>query len=194
MATGILRITNAQEPMNPFRAAGWDVPEGYSVARWYAAYTNANHEKHVAEQLNVRKVEHFLPLYESRRKWKDRRVTLQLPLFPGYVFVRIALLDRLCVQQTPGVVRLVGFNGTPAALPQEEMESLRANLAAGVQVKPHPFLKVGRRVRVKSGPMFGLEGILKRRKGVSRLVVSVELIQRAISVEIDEAEVEMASS
>src|SRR5690348_1640448 len=77
---------------------------------WYAAYTCANHEKQVASQLDVRVVEHFLPLYGSVRRWKDRRVTLDLPLFPGYVFIRLALQDRLRVLEIPGVVRLVGFN------------------------------------------------------------------------------------
>jgi len=166
------------------------LPEEHCVSRWYAAYTSANHEKSVAQQLGAREVEHFLPLYESLRRWKDRRVRLQLPLFPGYVFVRMALRDRLKVQQVPGVARLVGFDGTPAALPEEEIELLRASLASGVRAEPHPFLKIGRRVRVRSGPMQGLEGILKRRKGESRLVVSVELIQRAMAVEIDEADVE----
>ena len=167
-------------------------PEAYCVERWYAAYTSANHEKRVAEQLGVREVEHFLPVYESVRRWKDRRVRLEMPLFPGYVFVRLALRDRLRVQQVPGVARLVGFDGTPAALPEEEMEALRASLARGMRAEPHPFLKIGRRVKVKSGPMEGLQGILKRRKGESRLVVSVELIQRAMAVEIDESDLEPA--
>src|SRR5580700_8237318 len=90
----------------------------HCVARWYAAYTSANHEKRVAEQLGVREVEHFLPLYSSVRRWKDRRVMLELPLFPGYVFVRMALRDRLQVMQIPGIARLVGFDGTPSALPE----------------------------------------------------------------------------
>src|SRR6266851_10312246 len=116
--------------------------------QWYAAYTSANHEKRVAEQLGVRSVEHFVPLYESMRRWKDRKVRLQLPLFPGYVFVRLALRDRLRVLQIPGVVRLVGFNGQPAALPDEEMEILRSGLSQRLRVEPHPFLAVGRRVRI----------------------------------------------
>src|SRR5271165_6388224 len=90
----------------------------YCEVRWYAAYTSANHEKRVATQLKERAVEHFLPLYESVRRWKDRRMKLQMPLFPGYVFVRLALRDRLQVLQVPGVAKLVGFNGAPAELPQ----------------------------------------------------------------------------
>lgn len=158
--------------------------------RWYAAYTSANHEKRVAGQLCVRAVEHFLPVYSSVRRWKDRRVTLQLPLFPGYVFVRMALQERLRVLQIPGVAKLVGFGGIPAALPETEMEALKAGLASGVRAEPHPFLRVGRRVRVKSGPFLGLQGILKRRKTAARLVVSLDLLQKAMAVEIDEADVE----
>src|SRR5712664_2211871 len=111
---------------------------------WYAAYTSANHEKRVAEQLGVRSVEHFVPLYESVRRWKDRKVRLQLPLFPGYVFVRLALHDRLRVLQVPGVARLVGFNGLPCALPDSEIEAMKTGLASGLRAEPHPFLNVGR--------------------------------------------------
>jgi transcription antitermination factor NusG len=167
-----------------------ELPAKYCVPRWYAVYTSANHEKRVAEQLSVRNGEYFLPLYESVRRWKDRRVTLQMPLFPGYVFVRMSLLDRLWVQQIPGVARLVGFDGTPAALPEEEIEALRTSLASGVRTQPHPFLNVGRRVRVKNGPMAGFQGILLQRRGRFRVVISIELIQRAMAVEIDEADVE----
>ena len=99
-----------------------------SNPQWYAAYTSANHEKRVAKQLVVRDVEHFLPVYESMRRWKDRRVTLQMPLFPGYVFVRMVLRDRLRVQQVPGVAHFVGFDGSPAAIPDEEIDALRAAL------------------------------------------------------------------
>src|SRR5579863_1641623 len=114
-------------------------------ARWYAAYTNANCEKRVAEQLEKRSVEHFLPCYKSVRQWKDRKVALQLPLFPGYVFVRFALPDRLQVLEVPRVVRLVGFNGTPAALDEGEIESLRRALIEGVRAEPYPHsLEIGR--------------------------------------------------
>jgi transcription termination/antitermination protein NusG len=170
-----------------------ELPVGYCEVNWYAVYTIANHERRLAEQLGLREVEHFLPMYSSVRRWKDRRVTLQLPLFPGYVFVRMALRDRLRVVQLPGVARLVGFDGTPAALPDEEIEVLRSTLAKGVRTEPHPFLKAGRRVRVKSGPMAGLQGVLQRRKNRSRLIVAVELIQRAVAMEIDEWDLELGA-
>ena len=163
-------------------------PAEYLEPRWYAAHTSANHEKRVAEQLKARSVQHFLPLYPSVRRWKDRRVTLEMPLFPGYVFVHLALRDRLRVLQIPGLAKLVGFNGTPTALPEEEIEMLRAGFERGVRAEPHPFLTTGRRVRVAAGPLAGLPGILVRRKKRTRFVVSVELIQRSVAVEIDEGD------
>jgi transcription antitermination factor NusG len=124
------------------------------------------------------------------RRWKDRRVQLQLPLFPGYVFVHFALRDRLQVLQIPGVAKLVSFNGTPAALPQEEIEALRASLESGVRAEPHPYLTGGRRVRVKSGPLQGMQGVLVRRKNRSRFVISLDLIMRSVAVEVDALELE----
>jgi transcription antitermination factor NusG len=172
------------------RAGRLELPRSFHEPLWYVAYTSANHEKRVAEQFAVRSVEHFLPLYASLRRWKDRRVKLELPLFPGYVFVRLALCDQLRLLQVPGVARLVGFNGAPAALPTEEIEALKKGLACGVRAEPHPFLTVGRRVRVKAGPLVGLQGILVKRTNRSRLVVSMELIHRAMAVQIDEADLE----
>lgn len=160
--------------------------------RWYAAHTFANHERRVVGQLSCRGVQYFLPTYCSSRQWKDRRVILQMPLFPGYVFVRLSTRNRLTVLQVPGLARLVGVRGTPIALPDEEIEGLKQGIMAGVHVEPHPFLTVGRRVRVAAGPMVGLEGILLRRRNQARLVVSFELIRRSIAVEIDEWDLEPA--
>jgi transcription antitermination factor NusG len=169
------------------------LPSSYLQECWYAAYTCANHEKRVAAELGARTVEHFLPLYSSIRRWRDRRITLQLPLFPGYVFVRLALRDRLRVLQIPSVARLVGFNGHPAALPEEEMEIMRSGFSQGRCAEPHPFLTVGRRVRVTGGPFAGLEGILKRKKSNLRVIVSLALIQRSVSVDVDAADIRPAA-
>jgi len=166
------------------------LPAEYVEERWYAAQTCANHEKHVLEQLSQRTVEAYLPLYASVRRWKDRRVRLELPLFPGYVFVRLALRDRLRALQTPSVVRLVGFGGQPAALPDQEIDALRQGLTRDMRLEPHPYLKVGHRVRVRAGPLQGLEGILVRKKNVSRFVISLDLIMRSVAAEIDVAELE----
>lgn len=167
---------------------------GQVEPHWYAAYTCANHEKPVAAELNARDVEHFLPLYSSVRRWKDRRVRLDLPLFPGYIFVRLALVDRLQVLQIPRVVRLVGFSGVPASLPDEQVEILRAGLADQLHAEPHPFLTVGRRVSIVRGPLAGLEGVLLRKKGNFRFVLSVDLIQRSLSVDVDVADVQPLES
>jgi transcription antitermination factor NusG len=165
-------------------------PMEFLELRWYAAYTCANHEIRVTQQLTQRSVEHFLPQYESIRRWKDRRTRLQLPLFPGYVFVRLNLRDRLRVLQIPSVVRLVGFNGHPTVLPDQDIDALRNSAAANLRTEPHPYLTMGRRVRIKSGPLEGVEGILVRRKNAFRVVLSLDLIARSAAVEIDSADIE----
>src|SRR5271168_3803412 len=148
--------------------AGAGVLSGLSVdqqgANWYALYTSPRHEKRVAEQIEQRRICCFLPLYRSVRRWKDRRKELELALFPGYVFVRMALTSKLLVLQLPGVVRLVSCNGQPVALPAAEIEALRTRWSTELKVEPHPYLCAGRRVRVHGGPMQGLEGIIVRRK------------------------------
>jgi transcription termination/antitermination protein NusG len=182
---------------NTSLAAGHDtaimlppLPTEFLDTRWYAAYTNPRHEKHVAVQLGRRSIECYVPLYRSVRRWQDRRKELELPLFPGYVFVHIALRDRLQVLQLPGVAHFVCFRGKPAPLPTVEIETLRNGLARNALAQPHPYLKVGRHVRIHSGPMAGMEGILVRRKDKFRVVLSIHLIQRSLAVEVDEAEIE----
>ena len=159
-------------------------------ANWYALYTAPRHEKSVADQINRRGISCFLPLYRSMRRWKDRRKELAMVLFPGYVFVRVALEDRLQVLQLPGAVRLVTFNGRPAAMPEQEIELLRSRLSGTDVMEPHPYLRVGRRIRVRRGPLQGLEGIIVRMKDRSRLVFSIDLIMRSVAVEVDEDDVE----
>jgi transcription antitermination factor NusG len=167
-----------------------DKAEAFVQPLWYAAYTRANHERRVADQLAERGVEHFWPRYESIRRWKDRRVRLQMPLFPGYVFVHLALQSRLKVLEVPGVAYLVGFAGRPTEVPEEEFARIRGFLQKGHRAEPHPYLNAGRRVRVKNGPLEGMEGIVARRKNGNRLVVSLELIQRAMAVDLDGADLE----
>ena len=170
------------------------LPSRWVEQHWYAIQTCANHEKRVACELKARDVEHFFPSYASVRRWKDRRVMLDLPLFPGYLFVRLALRNRLGVLQIPSVVRLVGFGGIPSALPDEEMAALRAGLSERLRAQPHPFLTVGRRVRITRGPFSGLEGVLQRKKNSLRVIVSVELIQCSIALDVDAADVAPAAS
>src|SRR5512141_39705 len=152
-----------------------------SELRWYVVLTGARHEKRVAEQLERKDIEHFLPLYATVHRWKDRRAYLELPLFPGYVFVRLALQHRLRVLEIPSVVRFVSFSGRPAPLPTVEVETLRRGLSAQVRAEPHPYLKIGHRVRIRSGPFSGAEGILLRKKDFLRVVLSIDLIMRSVA-------------
>lgn len=169
-----------------------EVPTPNVQCSWYALYTCARHERRVAEQIERRRFSCYLPLYRSVRRWKDRRKELELALFPGYVFVHMPLSSKVQVLEVPGAVRLVSFNGQPAVLPAEEIETLRNRLSGEARVEPHPYLRVGRKVRVLSGPFRGLEGILVRRKDRSRLVFSIDLIQRSLAIEVDEADLEAA--
>jgi transcription antitermination factor NusG len=164
-------------------------PANSAATCWYATYTHARHEKKVAQQLEERRIEHFLPVYRSARRWKDRRKELDLVLFPGYVFVRLSLAERLRVLQLPGVVRFVSFNGQPAALLGADIEALRNGLMQGVRAEHHPYLTVGRRVKVVHGPLAGAQGILLRAKNNCRIVISIDAIMRSVSVEIDEEDV-----
>jgi transcription antitermination factor NusG len=181
--------------MSPYEVptidASESLPESGRGLNWYALYTCPRHEKCVAQQIEQRSIACFLPLYRSVRRWKDRRKELELALFPGYVFVRLALKDRLRILQVPSAVRLVSFNGQPAVLPEAEIEGLRQRLAHGSGgMEPHPYLRVGRRVRVRGGPMQGLEGIIVRRKDRCRVVFSLDLLMRSVAVEVDESDVE----
>jgi transcription antitermination factor NusG len=163
--------------------------EMFTQTLWFAAYTASRHEKRVAEQLHERGVENFLPLYDTVHRWKNGRHRVQLPLFPGYVFVRIALCDRLRVLQVPGLARLVGFSGVPFPLPQSDIDAMRNALHAGVVVEPYPYLAVGTRVEVCNGPLQGARGILLRRKNTYRVVLSLDVIMRSIIVEVDATDV-----
>lgn len=173
--------------------AGWlQEPIQDAQPRWYALYTCARHEKRVAEQIERRQLSCFLPSYRCVRRWKDRRKELELALFPGYVFVHMSLTSKLKVLQVPGAVRLVSFHGQPAALPAEEIEALRNRISGSAKIEPHPYLRAGRKVRVHSGPFQGLEGVIVRRKDRYRLIFSIDLIQRSLAIELDEADLEAA--
>jgi len=176
----------------PFLSEVNDVEQ--KTAQWFAVYTNSRHEKVVARQLQDRSIETFLPLYRTWHRWKDRRKLVELPLFPSYVFVRIEAQKRLLVLQVPGVVTLVSFNSEPAALPEKEINALRNGLENDVHAEPHPYLRVGRKVRVTRGPMVGAEGILSRKKDKYRVVISIDVLSRSIAVEVDGADVEPTSS
>jgi len=161
---------------------------------WWALYTRHQHEKHVAEMLETKGYEVFLPLYESVRRWKDRRKVLSLPLFPGYVFVRGTRQRRLGIVSTPGVHMVLSQGEDAAAIPEIEIEAIRRTLDAKFAVEPHPYLNCGDRVRVIRGALEGLEGILVRKKNILRLVLSVEMLAKSVCLEIDATDVQPLSS
>jgi len=177
---------------NPAAELSAQAAQKTTAENWYALYTCPRHEKLVAEQIKRRSLTCFLPVYRSIRRWKDRRKELELVLFPGYVFVQMTLEKKTKVLGIPGAVRLVSFNGQPAALPPAEIENLKNRLSGAHGVQPHPYLRVGRRVRVRSGAMEGLEGIVLRRKDRCRIVFSIDLLKRSVAVEVDEADLEAA--
>jgi len=157
---------------------------------WFAVHTRSRHEHAVKRQLDDKGIEGFLPAYNKVSQWKDRRKTVVMPLFPGYLFVRISPINRLEVLKAFGVVSLVGDGCAPLPIPEVQIQNIHRLLETGLKYDPHPYLQVGRRVRITNGPLSGVEGILARKKNLSRLVVSVDLIERAVSVEIDSWHVE----
>lgn len=162
--------------------------------RWFAVYTTPRHEKHVSCLLAQRQIETFLPLYRAVRQWKKRPpVVLELPLFPTYVFVRVAPGARGALLRLPGVLSMVGSSREPWPLPDLEIEALRSGLLER-KFEPHPYLTVGEKVRIKAGVMAGVEGVLVRKKNDLRVVLSLDLIMRSIAVEVDADDVEPASN
>jgi len=157
---------------------------------WYAIYVVSNHEKRVEFHLKMRGIEVFLPLLTISKRWKNRtNVTIQKPLFPSYVFAKIALRDKVQVLEVPRVLSIAGTGGKPMPLPEEEFEILRQGLDQR-QVDPHPYVKVGDRARICRGPLAGLEGIVVRKDRHLRIVLSVDLIMRSIAVHVTPEEIE----
>jgi transcription antitermination factor NusG len=157
---------------------------------WHALYTRHRHEKAIALALTNKGFEVFLPLYSVTHRWKDRNKQLLLPLFPCYVFLRGGLERRLGIMTTPGIHMLVTSGGHPGVVPDEEICAVRQLVEKAPLVGPHPFLKSGDWVRVKSGPLMGVEGILARKKNLFRLVVSVEILGKSAAAEVDASMVE----
>jgi transcription antitermination factor NusG len=165
--------------------------EEQRTPNWFAVYTTARHEKRVSQYLQQREIEHYLPLYRARRKWADgSTVTLELPLFPGYLFVRIDRSERVRVLQVPGVLTVVDGTGRkPASLPDAEIDALRSGLPLR-NAQPHPLLTAGQRARIRSGALAGMEGVVVRQKGSLRVVLTMDLIQQSVAVEVDATELE----
>jgi len=159
---------------------------------WYAVQTRARHEKRVAERFREQGLPIFLPLVSEVRRWSDRKKMVELPLFGCYVFVKVAAgrEERLRVCRVDGVLRIVGGKGEGSPIPDEQIEAVRTITSQRLAWSAHPFLKIGQRVRIKSGALNGVEGILVGRDGDRTLVVSVDAIQRSLSVRIEGYDVE----
>jgi transcription antitermination factor NusG len=152
---------------------------------WFALQIRMRHEMSVADHLQGKSYEWFLPLYKTRRRWSDRVKEVSSPLFPGYLFCRFNPHDRLPILKTPGVTQIVGYNHIPVPVDEHEIEAIRKLVASGVPNFPCAFLQVGSNVRIETGALRGLEGILTELKGKRRLVLSITLLQRSVAVEID---------
>jgi transcription antitermination factor NusG len=152
---------------------------------WYAIHTRYQHERVVAQILADKRFEIFLPLYTTVRHWRDRDKQLSLPLFSCYVFIKGGLDRRLELMTTPGIIGWVGIGTNPSLIPDQEIETVRHIVERSRKVEPHPYLSCGDRVRVNSGPLSGIEGILVRKKGLYRLVLSVEILASSAAVEVD---------
>jgi transcription antitermination factor NusG len=161
---------------------------------WFALQVRSNHEAGVAEFLRGRGFSPFFPVYRNRKVWSDRIKVVDAPLFPGYMFCRVNIEDRMPILTAPGVIRIVGYNRVPVAVEEAEIKSLQALVTSGLPHQPWPFLKIGEQFQIESGPLQGLKGILVEVRGAHRLVLSVTLLQRSVAVEIDAAFVKLLSS
>ena len=156
---------------------------------WYAIWTRSRHEQVVREQLDRKGVEAFLPTIIRWSRWKDRKKQIEWPLFPGYCFARFDAHDRLPVLKCSGVVNIVSFDGEIVAIPEHEIASIRTLVASELQFDPCPLIREGMMVEVTHGPLKGVVGRLVRKGAHARLVLSVDLIEQAVSVEVDAADV-----
>jgi transcription antitermination factor NusG len=177
---------------------GYDLtaaPDAAPASPWFAVYTTCRHEKRVSQHMAQREIEHFLPVYADQRKWRDgSKVTLELPLFPCYLFVRINRNDRSRVLSVPSVLTIVGGTGRePAPLPDAAIEALQRGVAQRT-VSPHPLLTAGQHVRIRSGAFAGMTGIVARRKGGFRVVLTLQQIMQSVAVEVGEQDVELIDS
>ncbi len=167
------------------------IAEACSARSWFAVYTTCRHEKKVAQHLTLREIEHYLPLYRSERKWRDgSRMTVDLPLFPCYLFVRIGRTERVSVLEVPGALTMVdGAGGAPAQVPDGAVDALRKGLMER-EVEPYQLLTVGQMARIRAGAFAGMEGVVVRRRNGLRVVLTLKQIMQSIAVEVNEADLE----
>jgi transcription antitermination factor NusG len=177
----------------------WESPYAFPTSQvskelWYAVQTRARHEKLVAHRFQERGIPTFLPLVTEIHRWSDRKKIVELPLFSCYVFAKIepTNVDRLRLLKVDGVLSLVGTRAEGTPIPDEQIESVRVILKEKMSWTTHPFLKIGQRVRIRSGALDGMEGILVSRNGDRSLVVSIDAIQRSLAVRLEGYQLEAA--
>lgn len=161
---------------------------------WFALTVKPQHERSVVEQLTAKSLEGYVPVYAARHRWSDRVKTVSLPLFPRYVFCRFRFEERQKVLSIFSVTSIVGFGGTPCPVSQEEIDTIKRIIGSNLPIMPWPFLRIGQPVRISEGPLSGVEGILAREKAAFRVVVSVEMLQRAVAVEVERDSLEVIGS
>ncbi len=164
-------------------------PARQTGPEWFALWTRSRHEQVVREQLEQKNIETFLPTIARWSRWKDRKKRIEWPLFPGYCFARFVGRDRLPVLTCTGIVTIVSVEGEPAPIPEHEIESIRRLVQSELAFDPCPMIKEGMLVEVVHGPLKGVIGRLVRKNEKARLVLSVDLIGQAVSVEVDAADV-----
>lgn len=161
-----------------------------TAKKWFAVFTTPRHEKRIEEHFQLRQIESFLPLLQKKRQWRDgSKGMLQLPLFPNYIFARLEYGERVRVLEVPGVLSIVGRGREGSAVPDRYIHSLRGALQQGI-IEPHPYLTAGTKVRIRSGPMEGMEGVLLRKKNSVHVVITIEMIMRCVMVELRVDEIE----
>jgi transcription antitermination factor NusG len=158
-------------------------------SNWFALQVRSRWESATAGLLQGKGMETLLPTYTTKRRWSDRYKVVEAPLFPGYVFCRFDVHDRLPVLITPGVISVVGRAKTPIAVDESEIRAIQTAIRSGVHLEPWPYLEIGDRVRIKDDVLDGMEGILASFKGSHRVVISVTLLRRSVALEIDRARV-----
>ena len=156
-----------------------------AVVPWFAIWVKGRAEQNVAAHLRGRGLDPYVPTYVERRQWSDRIRVAELPLFPGYIFCRFDPSDRLPILTAPGVIQILGAGKTLLPVHEDEMQAIQAITRSGLPKRPWPYMQVGQRVRIGSGPLRGVEGILIEIRGGHRLVASVELLRRSVAVEVD---------
>jgi transcription antitermination factor NusG len=162
-----------------------NVETSSDVRPWFALRLRSNYERITATHLRERGYEEFSPSYKVEKRWSDRTKQIDQFLFPGYIFCRFDPNDRLPILTVPGVVDVVGFGKAPQHIPEAEIERVRRMVESGLLVTPYPYVQVGQAVLIERGPLSGVEGILAEVKGKARLVVSVDLLRRSVSAEVD---------